>query len=125
MHTQFVREHVIAPLRSGKYEQVRGQFGRPGTNRRCAIGVILHHNGYESISPSLDDLLAIDRQADWGASFCGVGLTINGTHYAGVMRANESGCTFAQIADALDHECDKQDAIAAAESLVTRDLVTA
>jgi hypothetical protein len=84
--SQILRSH------GKRFIQVRKQYSA-GQNRRCALGVIMSYFGWngedDSDAPNrlLDALVALGRD--------GIGENL-------IIRLNDSGATFDEIADCLD-----------------------
>lgn len=97
------RKAWVAALRSGKYEQCHGAL-KNGIGY-CCLGVLAEISGYDWSSWSLED----DQVASPTAmAFVGLNTSVGDLEYNGASRSlaglNDSGETFAKIADIIERE---------------------
>ena len=113
---QEIKAEWLRRLRSGEYEQLSGQLGNADTNERCCLGVlcdIAAEKGVVVARPysEEDNSLMVDGActvlpfsvSEWA----GLGRTIDpdvqvDEDYRSLSDLNDSGYTFAQIADVIE-----------------------
>ena len=103
------RAKWVAALRDPSRKQVAGRLGHQSTGGQCCMGVLAEIAGctHEYYEKTNDELWDGDRQcAPWRAMEF-VGLTKQvGSYlmYRSLLRDNDSGKTFAEIADIIERE---------------------
>lgn len=107
-----IRAAWVAALRSGEYRQARGAL-RTTDNRMCCLGVLcnLHAQAHPGIAAKEQDRRTyLDNSANlpeqvvhWAGLLYDIGdeVSINGRTRS-LAGHNDSGRTFAQIADAIE-----------------------
>jgi hypothetical protein len=121
MNHYFLREELIPALRSGNYRQAQGLLRRPddlgdGDYAYCCLGVAcdLSHIGtwkneeYHTRDGTYSVAVLPTEVAQFlGWSDKGIPLEIDGVMYENLALANDDGCSFTQIADALETLLDR------------------
>jgi hypothetical protein len=97
VNKKFVRQ-VSGALRTGKYKQIYFKLWNRNTNEACVAGVVIQEAGHTEFIPGIiySGFETWDLPTDQL-----VGR--DGEHWNGLIRLNNDGVTFPQLADLIDY----------------------
>ncbi len=126
LNTEFIRHRGIPALRSGAYDQSHHCFYDIGNHSFCAMGVLLETARQDGLIEldwlrnRADDLLDAFTFIFGSTNTFGPAITVDGIDHVSVAQANDNAkLSHAKIADGLELLCDQQDAVLAAQALLT------